>query len=182
MDLYFPLNNKKMSWETTMQQTWDVVEQKSASGRRRTLCQQTLPGWTINISFPMLTRTERDILLGFYAQCKGKFESFFFTDEEQCHVEQQVLNVGTDGTYQLVSNYAGYVEPVERVANLKVFVNGIETTAFTEDNGVLMVDAEGDVTATYDFYWKVCFGNNLSIAQKFADYYSASLTLEVVRE
>lgn len=182
MDLFFPLNNKKMSWETTMQQHWEVVEQKSASGRRRTLCQQTLPGWTINISFPMLTKSERDTLLGFYAQCRGKFESFFFMDEEQCHVEKQLLDIEADGTYQLVCNYAGYTEPVERVANLKVFVNGTETTAFTENNGVLTVETEGTVTATYDYYWKVCFGNNLSIAQKFADYYSASLTLEVVRE
>lgn len=182
MDLYFPLNDKGLSWETTIQQTWEVVEQKSASGRRRTLCQQTLPGWQINVSYPMITKAERDTLLGFYAQCRGKFESFFFSDPEQFHIEKQALVKGTDGKYQLLSSYGGYVEPVEKVKDLKVFVNGVETQNFTESNGKITVSTSGTVTASYDYYWKVCFTNNLSISQKFADYYSVSLALEVVRE
>lgn len=182
MDLYFPLNDKGISWETTIQQTWEVVEQKSASGRRRTLCQQTLPGWRINVSYPMITKTERDALLGFYAQCRGKFQSFFFSDPEQCHMEKQLLTKGADGKYQLISSYGGYVEPVEKVKDLKVFVDGTEVTSFTESAGKISLNTSGTVTASYDYYWKVCFGNNLSIVQKFADYYSVALSLEVVRE
>lgn len=182
MDLYFPLNDKEISWETTIQQTWEVVEQKSASGRRRTLCQQTLPGWKISVSYPMITKAERDTLLGFYAQCRGKFQSFFFSDPEQFHMEKQLLAKGTDGKYQLVSDFGGYVEPVEKAKDLKVFVNDVEVTDFTESDGKIELSTGGVVTASYDYYWKVCFTNSLSVAQKFADYYSVSLSLEVVRE
>lgn len=181
-DLIFPLGNK-ISWDTKISQTWDVAEQKSASGRRRTLCQQTLPGWTIEVSYPNLTKAERDTLLGFYAQCKGKFNAFYFRDDEICQVTDLSLTKGTDNKWQCVIPYGDFNEPAEKVTDLVVKVNGNVTTVYNETKGKIAVYGNvRTVTASYKWYWKVCFASGLSISQKFADYYAANLKLEVVRE
>lgn len=180
-DLIFPLGNK-ISWDTKISQTWDVAEQKSASGRRRTLCQQTLPGWTIEVSYPNLTKAERDTLLGFYAQCKGKFNSFYYRDDEICVANNVTLTKGTDGKYQCLITHGGFGESAEKVSDLVVKVNGTATTNYTESKGKITISTSGTVTASYKWYWKVCFASGLSISQKFADYYAANLKLEVVRE
>lgn len=179
--LEFPLNEKNVSWDTTFSQQWDVTEQKTASGRRRTLCQQVLPAYTIGITYPMLTKAEKDTLLGFYAQCKGRWQSFWYKDAES-RLEGVTLEKGADNKYQCLIAYNGFTEPAEKVSNVKVYVNGIETKNFTESNGKIDVSGSGTVTADYDYYWKVCFNGSLSITQKFEDLYSVSLAFEVVRE
>lgn len=181
--LEFPLNEKKVRWDTSFTEEWDVAEQKTASGRRRTLCQQALPSYSISVNYPALSRAEKDTLLGFYAQCKGRWQSFWYKDAES-HLEGVTLEKGTDNKYQCLIVYNGFVENAEKVSNVKVYVNGIETKNFTESNGKITVSAgAGDViTAEYDYYWKVCFGGSLSIGQIFEDLYTVGLTFEVVRE
>lgn len=180
-DLVFPIPNGRASWQKNMSQSWDIIEEKSASGRRRTLCQQVLPAWSMDAKFPNLNRNEKDILLGFYAQCRGRFRSFWYKDYDN-HVEKQILQKLQDGRYQCVVVVGGYYEVVEKVDNLKVFVNGVETNNFTEEDGKITLSTTSEVTASYDFYWKVCFSGAISISQKFQDLYSASVKLEVVRE
>ena len=180
--LMFPLDNAKVSWDTKFTQSWDIAEQKTASGRRRTLCQQTLPAWVINVTYPMLTKAEKDALLGFYAQCKGKFMSFWYKDAEEHFVRWLDLEKGSDGTYQCLINYGGFTEPALKVDDLKVFVDGICTYNFTEQNGKITINTTGAVSASYDYYWRVCFGVSISISQKFQDFYTANIKLEVVRE
>lgn len=184
-NLIFPLDPNKVAWTTSISQKWEVAEQKTASGRRRTLCQQTLPGWTINVTFPMITRAERDILLGFYAQCKGKWQSFWFMDAEHNHAEKvELVSPTGDNHFQLMANVSGFYEPVEKVTNLHVFLNNeeIPDSQYILRGGELIVTSNREKRASYDYYWKVCFADTLTISQKFEDYYSVSLKLEVVRE
>lgn len=185
-DLYFPLNSGLASWGTSVTQQWQITESKSASGRRRTLCQQLYPSWEFSLSFPKLTKQERDILLGFYSSCQGKFKSFFYKDFTDYRVEGQVLNQGADGLYRFVIPFQGYVEPCERVDNVTIYVDGQRVTEYEIIGGKVEVyltgEGEHTVTADYDYYWRMSFGNSISFTEIFKNLYKVSLKLEVVRE
>lgn len=183
-ELFFPIDSGRVSWNTSVSQTWNIEEQKSASGRRRTLCQQQLPGWKFKLTFPDLTRLERDDLLAFYSKCKGKHKSFLYNDFTDGHIERQRLNKGEGNKYQCFAFIGSYVEAVEYVDNVRVYLDGKETKNFTVSKGAIEIpDVQGkEVAADYDYYWRVCFVNDITVTQKFRDIFSASLTLEVVRE
>lgn len=185
-DLFFPINSGFASWGTSVAQQWKITENKSASGRRRTLCQQKYPSWEFSLTFPNLTKQERDILLGFYASCQGNFKSFFYKDFTDYRVEGQVLNQDTDGLYRFVIPFQGYVEPCEMVDNVTIYVDGRKVTEYEVDGGKVAVYLAGDgehiVTADYDYYWRMSFGNSISFTEIFRDLYKVGLKLEVVRE
>jgi len=182
-NLFFPIDNGRAAWGSTITPAWSVEEQKTASGRRRTLCQQSYPSWVISLSFNDLTKAERDNLLGFYAQCKGSFRSFYYKDFTDHKVTGRTLGKNSDGTYQCVIPFNGYVEPAEYVDNLTVYVDGVkQTSGYTVSGGKITLSTTGVVTADYDYYWKVCFGDSMSFTEVFNDLYKASVKLEVVRE
>lgn len=181
-NLFFPIDTGLVSWNTKISQTWDVEEVKSASGRRRTLCQQKLPGWTLSVKFPALTYEEQAALLGFYSRCKGNWNSFLYKDYTYCFVRKQQLGKGTDGKYQCVIPLGDSVEATEYVDNVRVYIDGKRTDNFTVENGKISLTTNGVVTADYEYYWRVCFDKNISISNIFEDVYSVSLTLKVVRE
>ena len=183
-NLFFPIDPGLVSWETTISQGWDVAEAKSAAGRRRTLCRQQYPAWQFAITFSCLNKEERDILLGFFAACKGKWKSFFYKDYTDCYVEGQQLAGNADGSYQCAIPFNGFIEHAEYVDNVKVYINGVETKEFTTKGGRIYLNSytNGIVTADYEYYWRVCFQNSIEIAELFQDIFKASLTLEVVRE
>lgn len=181
-NLFFPIDSSLVAWKSKISQGWDVSEEKAASGRRRTLCQQKLPGWTIEVNFPELTHEEQAALLGFYARCKGSWNSFLYKDYTYCEVKGQQLGKGADGDYQCIIPFDGYVEPAEYVDNLVVYVDGKKITNYTVANGKIKLTTNGVVTADYEYYWRVCFDKKLSITNVFMDVYSASLSLRVVRE
>ncbi len=166
----FPLDTGLVSWNTTISQKWDVEEAKTASGKRRTLVKQTYPAWTFSLSFPCLHKDQIDELLGFYAKMRGKWGSFFYKDFENHHVDNvQLLKQGNN--YYCSTNLATMFDPCSKVENLQVFINGVETGNYTETNGVIAFDdtVDGVVTATYDYYYLVSFGNDLAIKQIFDD-------------
>lgn len=185
-DLFFPINNGLVNWGTTINQHWNVEVAKSASGRRRTLCQQAYPSWEFSLSFPSLSKRDRDALLGFYAQCQGTFKSFFYKDFSDHRAEGQVLKQTPDGLYNFVIPFMGYEEPCEHVDNVKIYVDGQEVTEFDVDGGKVGIyladEGEHVVTADYDYYWRVCFENSIGFTEIFNDLYSMDLKLEVVRE
>lgn len=181
-NLFFPLDSGLVSWNTKISQAWDVEEAKAASGRRRTLCQQKLPGWVFDIKFPAITHEEQATLLGFFARCKGSWNSFLYKDYTYCRVENQQLGKGADGKYPCVIPFGDSVEQAEYVDNVRVYINGVETKDFTVDGGKIVLATNGVVTADYEYYWRVCFDKNLSITNIFDNIYSVGLTLRVVRE
>nr|WP_302520278.1 DUF2460 domain-containing protein [uncultured Allisonella sp.] len=186
MALIFPLNARKVKWSSSVDQSWTVNEQVTASGKRRALSYQTLPSWSFKIDFPALSGSERDRLFAFYFQCKGSLTPFFYKDAEDYKAEKIRLPKNTDGSYQLVAYMHGQNEPVEYVDNLIVYVDGTEqeTSTYSIDNGavVFATAPTGTVTASYEYYWKVVFdGKKLTVKQIYDDVFSVSLTLRVVR-
>lgn len=186
---FFPINPNKASWDTSVTQEWEVEEARAVSGRRRTLVQQSYPSWTFSLKFPHLNKQQVDDLLGFYAKMRGKWGSFFYKDCENHHIENgELLKQGDK--YYCRTNLTTMYEPCHYVENLRVFVDGKETTRFTEENGVITLDTygiidfdeNGVVTATYDYYYLVSFGKDLKMSQIFNDLYSVNIELSVVRE
>lgn len=177
-----------MSWETDTDQSWDVNEQASASGRRRALTYQTMPGWTFTITFPGLTSEEKDDLFAFFARMKGSLTPFYYKDAENYKCENVPLAKSTDGSYQLVAIMHGWRDPIYYADNLHVYVDGVEqdTTSYKLDRGaIVFTNAPADtakVTASYEYYWYVKLAKSkLQVKQRFDNIFQVSLSLEVVR-
>lgn len=177
----FPISAGKAAWQSTISPAWTTVEQITASGRRRALSTQLYPKWTLSAKFQGLTNAEAETLLGFWNARRGTFESFYYKDFTHYKAEGQRLAQNPDGSYQCVSIIGGYTEPVNKVDNLHVYVNGVETTSYTEADGRIRLSATGIVTADYEYYFRVHFASSISVTEKFYDFNEVSIKLEVVR-
>lgn len=181
----FPLDSGKAAWSSTLAQAWSVTQTETASGRRRAICSQLYPSYTFNVTFPCLTDAQLDVLMGFYAQCKGGLLPFWFKDYGSgARVEMQKLARGQDGTYQCVVQRGDYVLACEKVDNVRVYIDNTETLDFTVDNGVLTVPSAtvaSVVTACFDYYQRVRFADTLSVTQTFININKVSLKLATVR-
>lgn len=178
----FPIDTKRASWKSTISPKWTTVEQITASGRRRALSTQLVPKWEFSCSFKALEDSEANALLAFWNARRGSFESFFYKDFSRHEATGQILAPLTTGVYQCVANIGGYVEAVHKVDNLHVYIDGVETSSYTESDGVITLGAvSGVVTADYEYYFKVHFVNALSITETFANCNDVSIKLEVVR-
>lgn len=181
---FFP-DIKKFAWESTKSVNWNTQVQKSASGRARTLTTQLLPAWTIECSFPGLTDVEARTIFGFVNDIKGSHEPFYWLDPEDNREENILLVKLSDTEYQAVRRYGGYVEPVEYIEDLTIYVNGdVYGSAYTVDGGVItfITAPAGEVTADFTYYWKVRLVNDgFSFNRVYKNINKASLKLEVVR-
>lgn len=186
--ILFPLDARKVKWDSEVNQSWEVNEQKSASGKRRALTYQSLPGWTFAITFPALSSAEKDTLFGFFAKVKGSLIPFFYKDAENYKCENITLPKNSDGTFQLLAKIGSQVEPVEYADKIKVYINGTPQgdNSYTLDRGAIAFRtapaATAKVTASYEYYWKVVFAKSkIQIKQRFDNLFKVSLSLEVVR-
>ena len=175
----------RFAWDISKKQSWNTTVQKSASGRIRTMTNQLYPAWTIKASYNALTDEEARQLLGFIAERKGCYEPFLWLDPEDYKATGVAL-VNTNGYYQAVMNVGGYVEPVEYIEHVTVYVDGIKQAAntYSVEDGVIKfaVQPTGNVTADYTYYWLVHFSEDgITINKIFDNINKASITLAVVR-
>lgn len=183
MTRFFP-NNRKFAWESTKGQKWNTAVQRSASGMARTMTNQFFPAWTITASYPGLTDAEARELQGFVAMCKGSHEPVWWLDPEDYQATNQVLAPISATQYQAVMVQGGYVEPVEYVDNLTVYVNGSVVTNYSLNGGVITFNSapNGEVTADYRYYWKMMFADDgINIQRIYKNINKATIKLEVVR-
>lgn len=176
---------RRFAWDSSKKQSWNTTVQKSASGRIRTMTNQLYPAWTIKASYNALTDEEARQLLGFVAERKGCYEPFLWLDPEDYKATGVTL-VNTSGYYQAVMNVGGYVEPVEYIEHVTVYVDGIKQAAntYSVEDGVIKfaVQPKGNVTADYTYYWLVHFSEDcITINKIFNNINKASITLAVVR-
>lgn len=179
----FPIT-KGFAWKSSKTQSWNTEKQRTASGKVRTLTNQLLPAWEIDASIPMLNDEDVRILFGFVASVRGSHEPFLWLDPEDNREEGIALASINATQFQAVRNYGGYVEPVDYIEDVTVYVNGSEVTNYTITNGLVTFASApaGTVTADFTYYWKVCFANNsISVNRIFNNVNSVSLNLEVVR-
>lgn len=178
----FPINPGKTAWKSSRKQSWDIIEYKSASGKRKTMTHQEYPGWSFSISFPALSNAETNKLLAFYANRKGSWEPFWYKDYEQYRVVEKTLKKQAEGFYQAVIPCGEYEEPCGYVDNVVVYVDGRKTENFTVDGGKIYVNEVGSkVRFDYEYYWLVAFDTSITDEEVFDNVHKVSMKLTVVR-
>lgn len=180
---FFP-NIRRFAWKSKKTQKWNTTTQRSASGMERTLTTQFYPAWSIEASYPALTDDEARQLQGFVALQKGAHEPFFWLDPEDYQATNQVLAPISDTYYQAVMVQGGYVEPVEYIENVTVYVGGAVVTNYVINDGIIQFASapSGEVTADYTYYWKVKLTDDgIGIERVFDNVNKCSFKLEVVR-
>ena len=163
----FPVSlQERCAYNSTKQQSWDTAVQETASGRYRTMSNQLYPKWKISVLIQPLTDNDARILMGFVAARKGGYEPFLWLDAEDYKEKGIILPKVSNGIYQAVMKMGEYVEPVEYIENVKVYIDGVEQSAstYTVENGyITFVTAPATgvvVTADYTYYWKVRFDDD----------------------
>lgn len=177
----FPISTGRSTWSDTAGINWDVQLHESAGGMVRALVEQDLPKYEWSVKFDNLSTAELEAIMGFYNLCKGPALPFFIKHVEHCQAKDQRLQPGPDGKYQLLKVIGEYAEPVYKVDKLKVYVNGVATTSYTEANGKLTLAANGTVTADYEYYERVRFNGALSSTEKFHDTHSCTIKVVSAR-
>lgn len=170
----FPIELNKLSWSSTKAMSWNTEVQTSGSGKVRTMTNLLLPNWTIETKFVYLTDDEYRKLLGFVALCKGAFEPFLWKDPEDYQEKNRQLPMVTAGTYQAIMAMGDYVEPVEYIENVTVWVDGQlqKSSTYSIVNGCIVFQtaptATAIVKASYTYWWKVMFKDDgLTIEKVF---------------
>ena len=142
-------------------QKWNTTIEKVGSGRKRSNTNQLLPLWTIGVKFWKLTNANYKKIMGFVALLKGAHQPFFWLDPEDYQETGIQLPQNTDGSYQCVMKMGNYVEAVEYVDQLKVYVDGAlqASSKYTVSGGTIAfktaLASTAKVTADYRYYWKV---------------------------
>lgn len=182
---FFPLSPGRVQWKTSMTDSWEINEVVTAQGRRRAVCTQKYPKHVFSITFPLLSDAQVDQLLGFYNLCQGSLLPFLYKDYDHHHVEEQRLSINTYGNYRCVAILGNYLEPVDYVDNVTVYLDGKNVTEQCSIvDGTIAVPGNTStriVTATYDYYWRVIFEDSISIKRSFRDASSVSLKLTNIR-
>ena len=156
----------RVAYNSSKQQSWDSEVYESASGRYRSLSNQLYPKWKIHVLIQPLTDADARLLMGFVAARKGGYEPFLWKDAEDYHEQGITLAKVSPLVYQAVAKFGNYVEPVEYVENVKVYIDGTEQaeSGYTVANGYITFDSApatgAVVTADYDYYWKVRFDDD----------------------
>lgn len=150
-----------LEMRSSKSQKWNTTIEKVGSGRKRSNTNQLLPLWTIGVKFWGLSDANYKQIMGFVALLKGAHQPFFWLDPED-YKETGIQLPNTSGrTYQCVMKMGDYVEAVEYVDQLKVYVDGVlqASTQYTVSGGAITFKAAlasgAVVTADYRYYWKV---------------------------
>jgi len=156
----------KCAYSSSKKQKWNTEIYESGSGRYRSLTNQLYPKWEIRVLLQPLTDAEARALHGFVAARKGGYEPFYWKDPEDFHESGIALARVASAKYQAVMKMGDYVEPVEYIENVKVYVGGTlqAASSYSVSNGIITFGTDPGsnavVTADYDYYWKVRFDDD----------------------
>lgn len=166
------------SWETTKTPQWKTKVDEARNGRETRIQFWSYPRYKIQKVFNFLTdknvngvtleKGDIEKLMGFFNSVGGKAEDFLLHDDVENTCSEQVFGIG-DGTstdFQLVRSLPDWVEPVQGIVEPpQIFIDGIETTAFTcNANGVVIFEeapAAGSVLSwSGTYYFRVRFDDD----------------------
>ena len=123
--------------------TFSTQIKQSINGYETRTANMAFPIWKFELDFEFLRENapinELRALAGFYLQAKGAFETWLFTDPSDNKVTNQMFAVG-DGiskSFQLVRNFGGFIDLIQAPNEITVTINGIPTTAYTKNKGVI---------------------------------------------
>jgi len=165
--LIYPDSLLGLTLDRTKTPQFSTNIKKSVSGYEVRTPLMAYPLWKFALKYDFLrtdaNNNELKTLVGFYLQCKGSSETFYFKDPYDYTVENQVIGVGNgiNKNFQIIRNYGGFIDLIQSPTNYSIFVNGIETTAFTEENGVVIFNSApssgSTITFSGEFYYPCRF-------------------------
>lgn len=177
---------RKLAYSSTKTQNWNTQVQKSGSGKVRTLTNQLYPEWTITAKLIELTNAEARKLMGFAALLKGAHTPFLWLDPEDYEEKGIQLPLIANGIYQAVMKMGDYVEPVEYIEKVAVYVDGVKqaSNAYTVTGGTVKFKtgpaSTAKITADYTYYWKVMLADDgIETENIFVDF-NKSKTFKMV--
>lgn len=200
-----------LAWPITKTPQMKTLTQVSANGKEKSAALWTYPKWNFRLSYNYLRDNETrnsvfKTILGFFLQRHGSHDDFLFLDKSDFLVTDQLIGVGngTMKTYQLVRTIGGFSEPVYGVDLREaynfmspafavkdrpaVFFNGVlQENGFTlSQDGVLVFAAAPPsgtvITATFLFYYRVRFKNDMMDFEQFSSQLWSANTVEFVSQ
>lgn len=181
--------------EVSRTPVWSTTHKPSVSQRDFRSANASYPLYKYKLSYEVLRQTtgfaEFTTMVGFFNARRGSFDSFLFTDPDDCAVTAQPLGPG-DGVnrmFQLVRNFGGFIELVFDTNSAPlVYLDGVLqtlTTNYTVSGiGVVtFVVAPGAgvaVTWSGTYYRRVRFEQDAAEFNKFMDKLWALKTLELI--
>ena len=195
-DNIFPIF-RGLTYPVTKTSVWKTIVQTPISQIKRMLSQSSYPTYKWKLDFEYLEdygAQADDIhkLIGFYNKQGGAADEFLFADDTDNDVLQQTFGAGDGSTkvFRLCRNYGGYIEPVFGIVMTpKIYINGVETSAFTWNTHGLITFTNAPASAAVlkwsgSFYYRVHFLND---TQDFDNIFAggwqaAELQLESLKE
>ena len=107
-----------LQWDCVKVPTWKTIVHESVSGRETRASMMQYPTWKFELKYEFLRSAtayqELQSLVGLFNICRGSWDSFLYKDPNDYSIANQNIGIG-DGVetdFQLVRNYAGFIEPV----------------------------------------------------------------------
>ena len=180
-----------IAWKSTKAQAWSTTVKEAGSGKERVLTNWAYPRWTIETSYSILTPEAGDLLYGFFASLRGRYEPFLWPDPEHNaeHDIQLGIGTGAKAKYQALRRFGAWAEPVLDLKpdTLEVKVDDVKVEATADDNGIITLAAAppngAKVTASYGYYWRVRLSDDKFTIEVVLDniWRSKSMKLVTVR-
>lgn len=123
--------------------TFKTQIKEAVNGYEARTSLMAFPIWKFELDFEFLRENapmdELRTLAGFFLQARGAFSTWLFSDPSDNSVDNQVFGVGNGVSkdFQLIRNFGGFVDIVQAPNEITITINGVPTTAFTEDKGVI---------------------------------------------
>lgn len=162
-----------LTWDVMKIPTWSTRVQQSVSGKEIRLATFSYPIWHFKLIYELLrddATNELTTLMGFYNQRQGAFDSFLYRDPSDNGITAQLIGIGNGTTtaFQIVRAYGGFVEPIYNLnGSPSIYLNGVLQSSGYNVNSTGLVTfsaapaAAVAITATFNFYYRVRFKNDL---------------------
>ncbi len=124
-----------LSWSRKKTPLWSTKVQTTASGKELRASYYSYPKWQFSLSYEVLResgRAELQALIGLFNSCQGSYDTFLYTDPDDCQVTKQGIGLGDGSTkvFGLVRTYSGFTEPIGAVNGMPIiYVNNTQVTS-----------------------------------------------------
>lgn len=152
-----------LSFDRSKTPTFKTNIKRAVSGYEVRTPLMTYPIWEFSLKYEFL-RTDATInelkeLAGFYLQCKGSAETFYFIDPYDFEVTNQTIGLGngTTKSFQMIRDFGGFIDLIQAPINYTIYINGVSTTAYTISKGIITFNTAPTVGAKISWSGKFYF-------------------------
>lgn len=170
----FPSQLIGFTWDSKKKPIFNNITHSPPSGRDVRISLYSQPVYEFTLSNQWLSKTDKDMLIGFFIARRGNFDSFLYTDEDSV-IQQQALT-RDKGSYQLVKSTDGAIEIINNVVGEPdIYVDDVlqvmDADYYIDDTGLIgFYDfVSGLVTWSGSAYYRSVFLEDSLEYNQFAD-------------